>query len=74
MSKVTEIPPWANDPNPECWIRLTLAAKIYFRKHPSYIRVLAGNGDIPNTRKFMGEWWIRLPVETLKTLISPSMP
>ena len=70
MAKITEIPPWANDSHPESWVRLTLAAKYYFRKHPSYVRILACNGDIPDARKFMGEWWIRLPKDTPETLMS----
>lgn len=57
------IPPWHEDSSPEAWVKLTVAAIVYFKKHPTYLRRLAAQGHLPGAVRYGSHWWVRLPDE-----------
>lgn len=57
-------PPWQTDPCPEAWVSLPIAARQYFRKHPTYLRALAGRGELPGAALYHGKWFVRLPEDS----------
>lgn len=60
------IPPWVNDPEPECWVTFEIAARHYFRRSQSSLRRWQHDGrfkkiGIPVWRDDVS-WYCRLPV------------
>ena len=59
------MPPWLRDPHPDRWVRVSIAARFYFRKHPMTIKraiktgYLEENG-IPSYWDGY-QWFVRLP-------------
>lgn len=57
-------PPWVTDPEPEKWVKLPLAARLYFRKSETYIRSCCATGQFEGvfmTYRNGKDWWIKLP-------------
>lgn len=61
-------PLWVNDSHPEWWHPLPVAAKFYFKKSASLIRLMAARGylaDIGVATYFDGtRWYVRVPLES----------
>lgn len=55
-------PPWHDDPCPEAWVELAVAARIYYRRNATHLRSLALKGRLAErVAMYANRYWIRLP-------------
>lgn len=62
----TAVPPWIDDPQPDTWVPLWIAAKVWFRKSTEWVWKMAVDGTLEEAgfKLFRSgkHWHIKLPV------------
>lgn len=68
MSKeeLDRTPPWVKDGHPEQWFPVAVAARFYFRRTPTTVKVMIKNGTMRDIHKIESywdgkRWYVRLP-------------
>ena len=59
------VPPWMTDPEPDTWVPLWVAARLYFRKTYGRVWNMLSDGTLEEVGfkpfKFGGLWYVKLP-------------
>ncbi len=58
------IPPWMDDPEPDTWVPLSVAARLYFRKSYGWVWEMLNDGTLEEAgfrTFFFRRWFIKLP-------------
>ncbi len=65
MKARADIPPWVRDGHPELWFAVSIAARFYFRKHPTTIKRAIKTGELGELgiKSYWDgyQWYVRLP-------------
>lgn len=66
LTTATVVPPWVKDPEPDTWVPLTVAARLYFRKSSVTVWQMLRDGTLEEFGfKIFSDgrsWYIKLPV------------
>jgi len=60
------VPPWVTDPEPDTWVPLSVAARLYFRKSRKWIWEMVKDGTLVEAGFKLFQqghlWYVKLPV------------